>query len=292
MPAARTFVPPVFVLLWATGFIGARYAMPHAEPFTFLAVRFAIACALLAAIAKAMGAKPLSWTQARNAMIAGALIHGIYLGGVFWAVHRGLPAGLSALIVGLQPLITALFAGMLLGETITRRHWLGLAIGFTGVAIVLAPKLGASLEGVTVATLAASVVAVVAIAGGTVFQKRTGGQGDLVAGTAWQYVGATALTGLGSLAFEHQEIDWSGPLLFALAWLVLVLSLGAIFLLLLLIREGAMAKVAALFYLVPGVTAVMAWALFGETLTLVQVGGLMVAMAGVWLATGARRSPA
>jgi drug/metabolite transporter (DMT)-like permease len=142
MSKAARLIPALFVMLWATGFIGARYAMPWAEPFTFLAARFVLALALLAVTLVFYRPRRSSRKGRLNAVVAGALMHGVYLGGVFWAIHNGMPAGISALIVGLQPLITAVLAGTLLGEKILPRHWLGLAIGFAGVVIVLSPKFG------------------------------------------------------------------------------------------------------------------------------------------------------
>ena len=259
--------------------------MPWAEPFTFLALRFIFAFLLLALIVVLMRRRALGLRDATNAMIAGALMHGLYLGGVFWAIRHGLPAGLSALIVGLQPLITAVMAGIFLGERILPRHWVGLAVGFTGVVIVLSPKLAAFTGGVTPATLAASVVSVAAMSAGTVWQKRFAGASDLVSGTLWQYLGGALLMLAGSLAFETRVMTVNGEFIFAMAWLVLVLSIGAIFLLMIMIREGEMSKVASLFYLVPAVTAVIAWVLFGEELSLVQIAGMAVATIGVGLAT-------
>ncbi|MEW9834171.1 DMT family transporter [Mesorhizobium marinum] len=290
MTSAKRLIPAAFVFLWATGFIGARYAMPWAEPFTFLAARFAIAFALLAAAA-------LLWRSARfgtrdtlMAGIAGMLMHGVYLGGVFWAIRHGMPAGLSALIVGLQPLITAVLAGSLLGERILPRHWAGLAAGFAGVVVVLAPKLGAIGGGVTVATLAACFVAVAGMSAGTIWQKKFLSGSDLLAGTCWQYAGAALMMTVFSFAFETRSVTLNGELVFAMAWLVLVLSIGAIGLLMVMIRDGEMSKVASLFYLVPAVTALIAWALFGEELSLVQIAGMALATFGVALAT--QRAPA
>jgi drug/metabolite transporter (DMT)-like permease len=285
MTVSPRLVPALFVVLWATGFIGARYAMPWAEPFTFLATRFALAFVLIGLLLLAMRRPTATIRQAINAMIAGALMHGVYLGGVFWAIHHGLPAGISALIVGLQPLITAVMAGLFLGEKILPRHWLGLAIGLAGVVVVLLPKLGAVSGGITVATLTASVIAVIAMSAGTIWQKRVSGAADLFAGTMWQYFGATLLMIVGSFAFETRTVTLNGELVFALAWLVLVLSIGAIFLLMEMIRTGEVAKVASLFYLVPAVTAVIAWFLFGEELTPVQIAGIALATIGVGLAT-------
>lgn len=278
-------MPPLFVLLWATGFIGARYAMPWAEPFAFLALRFVLAFLLLAMLMAVLRATWPTRSQAGHAVIAGVLTHGVYLGGVFWAVHRGLPAGVAALIAGLQPLVTALLAGWLLGERVTPRQWAGLTVGLVGVVVVLWPKLGVSGEGITVPNLAATLLALVAISAGTVWQKRHPGGDSLMGGAFWQYVGAAVVMLLASLATETGAVTVNGELVFALAWLTLVLSIGAIFLLMLMIREGEMSKVASLFYLVPAVTALMAWALFGEQLTMVQLVGMAIATVGVALAT-------
>jgi len=285
MHSLKRFIPASFVVLWATGFIGARYAMPWAEPFTFLAVRFVIAALLLAGLMLVLGSKRATRAEALHATVAGILMHGVYLGAVFWAIHRGMPAGLSALIVGLQPLITAVLAGRFLGEAILPRHWVGLAVGLLGVIIVLWPKLGALGGGVTAETLIASIVSVLGMSAGTVWQKRFASGGDLVAATMWQYVGGAALMTLASLAFETRTVIINGELIFAMAWLVLVLSIGAIFLLMVMIRDGEMSKVASLFYLVPAVTAVIAWALFREQLNLVQILGMAIATLGVGLAT-------
>jgi drug/metabolite transporter (DMT)-like permease len=285
MHALKPFIPATFVVLWATGFIGARYAMPWAEPFTFLAARFVVAALLLAAIARALGLGGATRDEAMHAMGAGVLMHGIYLGGVFWAIRNGMPAGLSALIVGLQPLITAVMAGKLLGERILPRHWAGLATGFAGVVIVLWPKLGALGSGITPETLAASLVSVIGMSAGTIWQKRFASGGNLVAATFWQYVGGAAVVALASLAFETRTVVFNGELVFAMTWLVLVLSVGAIFLLMMMIRDGEMSKVASMFYLVPAVTAIMAWLLFGEELSLVQIFGMAVTTLGVGLAT-------
>jgi drug/metabolite transporter (DMT)-like permease len=285
MHSLKRFIPASFVVLWATGFIGARYAMPWAEPFTFLAARFVIAALLLGGLMLVFGSKRATRAEALHATVAGILMHGVYLGAVFWAIHRGMPAGLSALIVGLQPLITAVLAGRFLGEAILPRHWAGLAVGLIGVVIVLWPKLGALGGGVTPETLAASLVSVLGMSAGTIWQKRYASGGDLVAATMWQYIGGGALMILASLAFETHTVIINGELIFAMAWLVLVLSIGAIFLLMVMIRDGEMSKVASLFYLVPAVTAVIAWALFGEQLSLVQIVGMAIATLGVGLAT-------
>ncbi len=285
MSRAASFIPVLFVLLWATGFIGARYAMPWSEPFSFLAVRFVLAAVVLLLIMLVMHSKKLPPRKAAHAAFAGALIHGVYLGGVFWSIRHGLPAGLSALIIGLQPLITAVMAGWALGERILPRHWAGLAAGFLGIVIVLAPKIGQAIGGVTPATFLACLAGAVAISAGTVWQKKFVSNADLVTATLWQYLGAAVVMAIGSFAFETRQFTLTGELVFAMAWLVVVLSIGAIFLLMMMIREGEMSKVSSLFYLVPAVTALIAWVLFGETLTPVQLVGMAITTIGVAMAT-------
>lgn len=285
MPLASYIFPALFVFLWATGFIGARYAMPWAEPFYFLSVRFFIAFALLGLLTRFITAKPWTLRGAWHAMTAGALMHGVYLGGVFWAVRNGMPAGLSALLIGLQPLVTAFIAVPVLGETVGRRHWIGLVAGLIGVAMVLAPNLDASVNDVTLATFTATCIAVLGMTIGTIWQKRFVSDLDLVSGTMFQYLGGALLVTVFALALETGEVIWSLELVFAMVWAVLVLSIGAIFVLMYLIREGEVSRVATLFYLVPAVTALIAWYLFDETLSLFQICGMALACAGVALAT-------
>ncbi|MDI6028172.1 DMT family transporter [Corticibacterium sp. UT-5YL-CI-8] len=285
MTFADRFVAPSFVLLWATGFIGARYAMPWAEPLTFLALRFGIALVILGVLMLVLGARRLSPKATGHAVVVGMLMHGLYLGTVFWAIRHGMPAGIAALVAGLQPLLTAILAGVLLREIILPRHWVGLAAGLAGVVLVLWPKLGISNAGVTPQTLIACSVSLASICAGTIWQKRFATGGDMVTGAFWQYFGALVLTTAGAFAFETREVTVNGELIFALAWLVLVLSIGATFLLMRLIRQGSASKVASLFYLVPAVTAVIAWGLFDETLTALQVAGMALATFGVGLAT-------
>lgn len=285
------FFPVIFVLLWSTGFIGARYAMPHAEPFTFLAMRYALALAVLAIVVLATSSPFPGWRPAGHAMIAGSLIHGVYLGGVFFAVRHGLNAGIAALIVGLQPVLTTILASVFLGERVKPRHLLGLALGLVGVALVILPKLQAGGE-YRVLTLAPVFLSALAISVGTVWQKRFVGGVDLRIGTTFQYLGALLPTLILAWLTETMKVDWTGELLFALVWLVFVLSIGAVFLMLFLIREGAVSSVASLMYLVPGVTAVEAFLLFGETLSPIQLVGMVLAGVGVAAATrkGRRRT--
>ncbi|HTV67238.1 MAG TPA: DMT family transporter [Rhizobiaceae bacterium] len=292
MTVSNRLVPPAFVFLWATGFIGARYAMPWAEPFSFLAVRFIVACAILAIIALILGSRRATRHEAINSAIAGALIHGLYLGGIFWAIRNGMPAGISGLIVGLQPLLTAMMAGQFLQEKILPRHWIGLVIGLVGVIVVLSPKFGTTGAGITVPTVTAAVLGVVAISAGTIWQKKFATSADLITGTAWQYLGASIVTVLAALALETGRYTLTAELALAMLWAVFVLSIGAILLLMIMIRQGEMSKVASLLYLVPAVTAIIAWILFGEQLTLVQIAGMVLVTIGVWLAAAQPRTRA
>ncbi|WP_128564152.1 DMT family transporter [Methylobacterium crusticola] len=291
LPASAAFLPAqlapgVFVLIWATGFVVARLVAPHAEPLTFLSLRYAGTVAVLSGLALAAGARwPAGWRGWRDALLAGVLLQGIYLDGVFWAVHRGLPAGIAALVTSLQPLLTAIVAGPLLGERVSARRWLGIAVGFLGAGLVLAPKLGAASGGFPPEALAVCFCATVAITFGTLWQKRTAAAVDLRTNAAVQFIGAAVLTVPLALLTESGRFDPTLPVLAGLAWAVLGLSVGGILILLALIRRGAVAGVAALFYLVPPVSAAMAFAMFGETLAPVQVLGMLVAVAGVAIAS-------
>jgi drug/metabolite transporter (DMT)-like permease len=222
-------------------------------------------------------------------MVTGVLVHGVYLGGVFFAISRGMPAGVAALVVALQPLATAFAARLMLGEKLRPLQLAGLVAGLFGVALVIAPKLlgGVDVSGITPVTLASAFAAVAAISLGTVYQKRFVSGLDLRIATVAQYTGALLPFVLLSLFTETRQVEWTGEFIFAMGWLVLVLSIGAVGLLMLLIRTNTAAGTASLFYLVPAVTAVIAWFLFGEQLTPIQLLGMAVVMGAVALATRA-----
>ncbi|SDO81985.1 Permease of the drug/metabolite transporter (DMT) superfamily [Filomicrobium insigne] len=280
--------PLVFVVLWSTGFIGSRLGAPDAEPFTFLSLRFLLVLGLLLPVALFFQQRAGGWHERGHAIVVGALIHGFYLGGVFWAIHREMPAGVAALIVSLQPIMTSVLAGPLLGERVSAQNWFGLAIGLVGAILILAPKFDLATSagtGINGYTILASVIALCAITMGTLYQKRFATRIDLLVGAVWQYIGALIIVSAGALLFETREVNWTPNFIFALAWLVLVLSIGAISLLMLLIRQNAVATVAGLFYLVPGVTALIAHFMFGETLDLMQIFGLVLATFAVLLTT-------
>ena len=273
--------PLLFVFLWSTGFIGAKYGLPYAEPLSFLLTRYGLVIALMLLIALATRAP---WPERRSDWlhigVSGILVHAIYLGGVFVAIKHGLSAGVTALVVGMQPLLTGLGSGWLLGEKVTARQWGGLALGFVGVGMVVSGKLG---DGALGPMLIPAVVALLGITAGTLYQKRFCPKFDLRSGSVIQFVPAAIVTAIAVALFEDYRIDWNGHFLFALGWLVLVLSLGAISLLNLLIRSGSAVNVASLFYLTPPTTALIAFVVFGETLILTAIIGMLVAVGGVYL---------
>jgi drug/metabolite transporter (DMT)-like permease len=278
--------PLLFVFLWSTGFIGAKYGLPHAEPLSFLLTRYGLVIALMTAIALATRApwpaRPRDWLHIG---VSGLLVQAVYLGGVFVAIKHGLSAGITALVVGMQPLLTGLLSGWLLGERVSARQWGGLGLGFIGIALVVSGKLG---DGALGPMLIPALVALLGITLGTLYQKRYCPKFDLRSGSVIQFVPTAIVTAAAVAVFEDYRIDWNGHFLFALGWLVLVLSIGAISLLNLLIRGGSAVNVASLFYLTPPTTALIAFFVFGENLTLTVALGMAVAVSGVYLVARAK----
>jgi drug/metabolite transporter (DMT)-like permease len=295
MPAARRntiyirATPLTFALLWSSGFIVAKYAILDADPFTFLVARFALAALVLALIALASGAPwPASARLAAHSAVAGMLLHGGYVAGVWWAITNGVPAGIAGLITAAQPLLTALLAAPLLGERLRPWQWIGIIIGFLGIVLVLAPR----LAGVDLSTIGAVTMpmlvnfgATVSVTLGTFYQKHFVPAADLRTGTCLQFVGALAVVTPLALLMEPLRFNPTASLLASLAFSVLVLSIAAIALLLWMIRHGEVSRIAALIYLVPPLTAIEAFVLFGESLNAVQIAGMAVTAVGVWLAT-------
>ena len=282
----QRFYPFLFVFLWSTGFIGAKYGLPYAEPLSFLLIRYGFVIALMTAIALATRAPwPKAPAQWLHIGVSGVLVHAIYLGGVFVAIKHGLPAGITALVVGMQPLLTAFGAGWLLGEKVSGRQWGGLALGFVGVGLVVSGKLG---DGALGPMLIPALIALLGITVGTLYQKRFCAKFDLRTGSVIQFVPTAVLTAIAVALYEDYKIEWTGQFAFALGWLVLVLSIGAISLLNLLIRSGSAVNVASLFYLTPLSTALIAWVIFGEKLTLTAAFGMLLAVSGVYLVARAK----
>ena len=281
--AFAPFIPLLFVVLWSTGFIGAKLGLPDCEPLTLLSLRYAAVLLLMGAVALAMRAPwPASRAQWLHIGVSGLLIHAVYLGGVFTAIHLGLPAGVTALVVGLQPVLTALGAGLFLGERVRATQWAGLALGLAGVVLVVSSKVAGGPA--AAALLVPAVIALVGITAGTLYQKRFCASFDLRTGSVIQFLPCLALTALVAWRTEAMVVHWTPAFVFALGWLVLVLSLGAVSLLNVLIRSGSAVNVASLFYLTPPTTALIAWAMFGETLTGLALAGMGLAVLGVWLA--------
>lgn len=283
--------PVFFVWLWSTGFIGAKYGLPYAEPFMLLFYRMLITLACLGLIAYWIKSKWPSLRSAFHMAVSGLLIHGFYLGGVFYAIAGDMPAGLVSLIVGLQPLVTAMAAIIVLKERIAINQWLGLMMGLVGVGLVLFEKLGGAgqLPEFPLWTLCCVSFALLGISIGTVYQKRFGDAIELIPGTFIQYCAATVFFALGTMLFESQEVNWDIQLILAMGWLVLGLSIGAILLLMQLINRGAASEVASLFYLVPPVTAIEAYFLFDEQFGFLALCGGVMSVAGVALVLMTKR---
>jgi len=278
--------PILFVLLWSTGFVGAKFGLPYAEPFTFLWVRMVLVVGLLTVLAWLLRSPwPKGCALNLHIGVSGLLLHAGYLGGVFFAISRGMPAGLSALIVGLQPILTAVLAQLLLRERVNAVQWAGLLLGLVGVGLVVGEKaLSARALHIEPSAFVAITLALLCTTFGTLYQKRFAAQMPLVSGTLVQYMAASVGLFILALLFgETMQINWTLQFILALAWLILVLSIGAILLLMYLIRHNSASSVASLFYLVPPATALEAYFLFGERLGGWAILGMGLAVVGVAL---------
>ncbi len=275
-------MPAFFVLIWSTGFIVAKFGLPYAPPLTFLLLRFAgVLCILLPLVLVMRAPWPVG--QVRKIAFAGVLLQAGYLAGVWCAIKLGMPAGLSALIVGMQPILTA-FAAPLIGERLQPRQWLGLIIGLCGVGLVVSHKI--HLDGLSFEAMALCVMALLSITVGTLYQKRYCAHFDLRTGTMIQFIASMLVVLPFAIGFEHldwafSQVSWTPRFLFALGWSVLALSIGAIFLLFALIRRNAATTVTSLLYLTPPTTAIMAWLIFNETLGIAGIAGMLLAVIGV-----------
>ena len=276
-------MPFVFVILWSTGFVVAKFGLPYAPPLTFLLLRFAGVLLVLGPLVLLMRA-PWPTGRVGHIALAGVLVQAGYLAGVWCAIKLGMPAGLSALIVGMQPILTA-FAAPLIGERVHGRQWVGLAFGLGGVGLVVANKI--SLIGLTWPSIALCLMALVSITIGTLYQKRFCPHFDLRSGTLIQFAASALVLLPFAFAFEQltpalQTVQWTPRFIGALLWAILALSIGAIFLLFALIRKSAATSVTSLLYLTPPTTALMAWAMFGEAFSLIGMAGMLLAVIGVY----------
>jgi len=289
-------MPVVFVLIWSTGFVVAKYGLPYAPPLTFLSIRYALSLlCFLVWIALARVSWPRGRQQWLHLAVSGMLIHAGYLGGVWVAIKLGMGSGLASLMVGLQPVLTALWVSTLASpgsgeEKVTQRQWLGLALGLGGLVLVVSRKFGSTQE-VTAFTLAAITIALLSITVGTLYQKRFVQPADVRGANAVQIAAAFAVT-LPLALFETEAVSWTPQFMGALAWSVLVLTLGGSSLLYMLIQRGAATAVTSLLYLVPPCTALMAWLLFAEPITAVTVLGTAITAFGVSLVVRAAKPQA
>jgi drug/metabolite transporter (DMT)-like permease len=292
--------PALFVLIWSTGWIVAKFAGPYVEPLSFLTVRYALAGLLLLTFCIVFKARWPDRKLMLHAVISGVFLHAIYLGGMWWVLDRQMPSTLSGMMAALQPLLTAFLAGTIVGERISTRQWFGFTIGFAGLMLALVPKLVVDLSGSGEADFSWSVliginfVAMVSVVIGTLFQKKYLQTGDLRSITTLQYLGAFVVTLPVALMLEDFVFIWTPQLLGAMAWSVFGLSLGAIGLLVILIREGEVSRAAVLIYLVPPAIAVQAYFLFGERLSMLELFGMLLTVFGVYLVSarhGTKNTP-
>src|SRR3954462_10148933 len=277
--AARA-APAIFVVLWSTGFIATKYVLRAAEPLSYLAVRMALVVGVMAFIAAIARPRWPDRIGIAHSLVAGILVHGFYLGGTAIAIAHSIPAGLSALIPGLQPILTSTIANRWLGERVTPVQWSGLLLGLAGVVLILHDR---PMSGEAGWGWLASGVSLVSITLGTLYQRRYCNAIDWRAGNLVQYIAVTIFFGLGAWLFENNEVHWTTEFFLALSWLAVVLSIGSIGLLYWLIRRSAATSVASLFYLVPAVTALMAYVLFGEKLDAVAISGMTACAAAVFV---------
>lgn len=283
-------IPWVFVWIWSTGFIAAKYGLPYAEPFTLLSYRFVITLFFLLIL---IICKKSPWPETIldffHLLIAGALIHGVYLGGVFQALKWGMPAGLGAMVIGLQPIGMALVAGVLLKEEVSKKQWTGLIMGLVGLYLVLFDSLDLTeqiaFDGFPIWAVFAVIISLFAISIGTIYQKRFCSNMNLYSGAWVQYFSASILCILIVLFFENGEVSWSRTFILAMTWQVLGLSIGAILLLMTMIKKDALASVGSYFYLVAPLVAIQAWFLFEETIGLSALAGVVLISFGVAITT-------
>lgn len=279
--------PAIFVLLWSTGWVIAKYAGIHADPLTFLVLRYLLATALFVGFCLVAGAAwPKTWKTAGHAMVSGMFLHGLYLGAVWWAIGQGVPAAISGIIAGLQPLMTAAVAPALIGENLSGQQKLGIVLGFLGIALAVVPKMLVIDTGTTpidFLPVAVNILGMAAVTYGTIYQKRHLQDGDIRSIATLQYIGALIVTLPAAFFLEEMRVEWNMQLFAALAWAVLGLSMGAVALLLYLIRRGQVSRAASLIYLVPPLAAFQAWLFFDEALTLPMIIGTVIAVTGVYL---------
>jgi drug/metabolite transporter (DMT)-like permease len=288
MKSLTRFAPIVFVLLWSTGFVGAKYILPFAEPFVFLTIRYAVATILLVLIAKAIRESlRLSRDQVWQSISVGVFLQVIYIGGVFYAVHLGVPAGITSAIVSLQPILVSVLAVRFLGERVRVLQGVGLLLGLVGVALLLLPKVfsGEFAPKFSGLGIISCFLALFGTTAGYLLQKKSGTEIPFLPGTAVQFAAATVLFAIAASLSEEWKVEVTLEFLVALAWIVIALSIGSIFLLFYLLKHDSASSVSSLYYLVPPLTAIEAFALFGERISPVGLLGMGLAAIGTILVT-------
>ena len=288
MNAIRAITPLIFVLLWSTGFIGAKYILPYAEPFVFLTIRYFFATLILVALAKILKESlKISKAAIKQSMIVAVFLHVIYIGGVFYAVFIDIPAGITAVIVSLQPILVSLLAIPLLGERLSYRQVFGLALGFIGVLFLLSPKLfeGDLSTGFSTFGIICCVLALLGTTGGYLLQKKGGADIPFLAGTAVQFATSTIIFAIAAVIFEPLTVDITLEFVLALTWIVVALSIGSIFLLYYLLRRDSASSVSSLYYLVPPLTALQAYFFFDEKIKGIGLIGMVLAALGTLIVT-------
>ena len=275
------FAPVLFVLLWSTGFVGAKYGLPYADPFIFLSVRVLIAGLILFAVAAVMKSPiAIGVSAISRSSLIGFFLHACYLGGVFYSISKGLPAGVAAVVTSLQPVLVSVLAVRVLGEQLRFKQVVGLLLGLIGVVLVLGPSFE---QDIPVSGVIGILVALIGSTAATLLQKKIGADVPLIAGTAYQYLASGFVLALAAIATGGTRIEWSGQFVVAFVWLIAVLSVGAILLLLWLLNSGSAASVSSLLYLVPPATALEAFLLFGEKVNTQGFLGIGITALGVWL---------
>ncbi|ENW4828972.1 DMT family transporter [Vibrio vulnificus] len=276
-------IPFLFVLLWASGFVGARLGLQYAEPATLLAIRMLANIALFLLLIVLLRRRVPTGAAFWHSCVVGLGIHGFYLGGTYWAISLGMPAGLSSLLVGIQPILTALILVVTVQERFRFSQWLGLALGLLGISLVLSGKMDWQTEAHKTLAITLCLMALVGITLGTLYQKRFCHGVDMVGGAMVQYLAATCLFLPFAWQFETMQVQWTTTFILTLVWLVVVLSCAAILLLLYMVKNGAASSVASVFYLVPPVTALQAWLMFGESFDAKAMVGFLLAAVAVYL---------
>ncbi len=280
----KRIAPAVFVVLWSTGFIVARYGSQDAGPLTFLTVRTAISALILWVVARFVKEPRLRRPQINVQVLSGLGIHAMYLGGVWVAIDHGLPSGISALIAALHPVVTTVLSRVLLGEVLTRRRTIGVLLGFIGVIAVVIEHGGAG-DGVTGFAIGAMAIAVAGMSAGTLVQRKFAAGTPLLSGTAIQYLATTIALGILAFSWEGWQFQITARSMFSLAWSIIILSVAAILIMLWLLHQQAAVQVSSLFFLTPALSTIEGALLFHEQLHALAIVGLLIAVVGVWLAT-------